>query len=138
MKLIIALIFPLLMGCGNGMPIEKINTEVSFFDGTLIDGLNKAKADKKLVFVEFYTDWCGSCKKMFSSTLTDKTVGTYMNENFINLKINLEKGEGPSLKSEFNIEAFPASFIFDANGKVVKSHVGRMSVDEFLIFVKSI
>lgn len=51
--------------------------------------LNKTK--KKKIFVDVYTDWCGWCKRMDSSTFQDPKVVNYMNENFIAVKLDAEQ-----------------------------------------------
>ena len=53
MKALIIIVVWLLMG-GNifGQGIE-------FFSGTLDEAFERAKEEKKLVFVDFYADWCG-------------------------------------------------------------------------------
>ena len=38
--------------------------QTSFRDFTYKEALAAAKTEKKLVFIDFYTDWCGPCKMM--------------------------------------------------------------------------
>ena len=54
------------------------------------------KANKKTgkkIFIDFYTDWCGWCKKMDASTFADPDVAKYVNENFYPVKFNAEQKE---------------------------------------------
>ncbi|MCR4811654.1 MAG: thioredoxin family protein [Bacteroidales bacterium] len=44
----------------------------------------------KLFFVDFYTTWCGWCKKMDKDTFTDKVVAKIMNKYFIPTKFDAE------------------------------------------------
>ena len=39
----------------------------------------KAKAEKKLIFMDCYTSWCGPCKYMTEQVFTRKEAGTYFN-----------------------------------------------------------
>jgi thioredoxin-related protein len=48
------------------------------------------KDDKKLIFIDIYTDWCGWCKKMDQSTFQDSSVVSYMSEHFYSVKMNAE------------------------------------------------
>ncbi|MBI5916063.1 MAG: DUF255 domain-containing protein [Bacteroidetes bacterium] len=50
------------------------------------------KAPKK-IFIDFYTDWCGWCKKMDQSTFTEPGVVKYVNDNFYAVKFNAEQKE---------------------------------------------
>lgn len=54
------------------------------------DALRK---EKKKVFVDVYTDWCGYCKKMDKTTLKNKGIVKYINENFYSVKFNAENKE---------------------------------------------
>lgn len=48
---------------------------------------------KKKFFIDFYTDWCGWCKKMDKTTFMDPAVVKYVNENFYAVKFNAEQKE---------------------------------------------
>lgn len=51
-----------------------------------IDASNNAK----LYFVDFYTSWCGWCKKMDRSTFTNSTVAKILNTYYIPVKFDAE------------------------------------------------
>lgn len=65
------------------------------------EGLKAAKAEGKLLFVDFYTEWCGPCKMMANNVFPQKDVGDYMNAKFVCLKIDAEKGEGVELAKRY-------------------------------------
>ncbi len=70
---------------------------IQFEIGSWKEVLQKAKQENKLIFVDLYTTWCGPCKKMAAETFPQQAVGDYFNKNFVNYKIDAEKGEGPEL-----------------------------------------
>ena len=47
----------------------------------------------KKIFIDFYTDWCGWCKKMDATTFSDPEVAKYINENFYAVKFDAEQKE---------------------------------------------
>ena len=85
----------------------------------LMPVLEVAKSENKLVFVDFYTTWCLPCKLMDEDVFTDEEFGDYMNDNFINYKIDAEKGGGPDLALLYQVMVFPTLLFLDADGNVL-------------------
>ncbi len=54
----------------------------------------KSKLQKRKVFVDVYTDWCGWCKRMDANTFQKREIAEYINENYYPVKFNAEfKGD---------------------------------------------
>lgn len=92
----------------------------------------KATAEQKLIFVDFYADWCMPCKMMAKEVFTDSVVGEYYNRKFINLKINVEKKENQKYVKQYKVTSMPTLAILRADGKPVSLTVGSRSKEEFL------
>jgi thioredoxin-related protein len=60
---------------------------------TFDEAVEKSKTDKKKIFIDVYTDWCGWCKVMDQKTFSDPDIARYMNENFHNVKFDAEQKE---------------------------------------------
>lgn len=88
------------------------------------EALAAAKAAGKYVFVDCYTSWCGPCKMMAEKVLPQKEVGDYMNDKFVCIKIDMEKGEGPELAKRFTVSAYPTFIVFRNDGSLVCRIVG--------------
>ncbi|WP_316791616.1 thioredoxin family protein [Pedobacter frigoris] len=86
----------------------------------------------KLIFVDCYTDWCGPCKWMDQNAFTDAKVAAFYNENFINAKIDMEKGEGIELRKKYGVQSFPTFLFINGKGEVVHRTGSRMPIEEFL------
>ena len=97
---------------------------IQFFEGSYKEALAKAKEENKVLFVDAYASWCGPCKLMSKHTFTDAKVGSYFNEHFVSLKIDMEKGEGPSLSGPFGITAYPTLLFINSEGKILKKELG--------------
>ena len=105
---------------------------VDFQKLSLDKAIEKAKKEKKLVFVDCYTTWCGPCKMMTEQVFPQKEVGSYMNDKFICLKIDMEKGEGPALGNKYGVEAFPTFLIINPDGSLCHRFAGYSTADKFI------
>lgn len=96
------------------------------------EAVEAAKAENKQIFIDFYTEWCGPCKRMAAKVLPTKEVGDYLNANFVCIKIDAEKGEGPKLAELFSIQAYPTFVIAGTDGKIVGSLEGYREAPDFI------
>lgn len=93
---------------------------VDFMDSKLLGTvLERAEAENKLVFVDFYTTWCLPCQLMDEDVFPNKDIGDFMNENFISYKVNAEKGNGVNLRDLYQVQVYPTLLFLDTNGRVL-------------------
>ncbi|MBK9632305.1 MAG: thioredoxin family protein [Saprospiraceae bacterium] len=105
---------------------------IEFFHGSFQEALDKAQAEGKLVFMDAFTTWCGPCRRMAANTFPDASVGNFYNENFINLKVDMEKGEGRDLSLRYAINSYPTLLYIDGQGKVVHRVSGGRAPEPFI------
>ncbi len=67
---------------------------------TLEQALEKSKTEKRKIFVDVYTDWCGWCKRMDSTTFVNPAVAKYLNERFYPVKFNAEQQQDITLNGK--------------------------------------
>ncbi|MBK9489234.1 MAG: thioredoxin family protein [Haliscomenobacter sp.] len=114
-----------------------IGQGIEFFHGSWEEALAEAKKQEKPIFVDAFTTWCGPCKMMSRSVFTAEEVGTFFNENFISLKIDMEKPEGLSFQKTYPVSAYPTLYFIGNDGKVIKRVVGAKQAEEFIQVAKS-
>ncbi|MFI3330861.1 MAG: thioredoxin family protein [Rikenellaceae bacterium] len=105
---------------------------IKFETGNFASLLKKAEASDKLIFMDIYAEWCGPCKYMANNVFTDAAVGEYFNANFINAKIDAEKGEGVELARKYGVRAYPTFLLINSKGERVGVMVGGSPADEFI------
>ncbi len=98
--------------------------------------LEKSKKENKPIFVDTYTTWCRPCIQMDRNVFTLDEVADFYNENFINVKMNAEKGEGIDIQNKFNVRAYPTYLYLDGNGELVKETGGYTEADKFIEYGK--
>jgi thioredoxin-related protein len=55
--------------------------------------VQKSKTEKRKIFIDVYTTWCGWCKVMDKNTFNDPKVAKLLNEKFYAVKLNAEQRE---------------------------------------------
>ena len=92
------------------------------------EALVRAKKERKLVLLDFYTDWCGWCKRL------DKDV--FAQDSFLKaadgvlaVKINAEKR--PDLAQRYQVNSYPKLFFLNSDGVTVERIRGYLSLADF-------
>lgn len=99
---------------------------------TLSAILDIAEKENKVVFVDMYTDWCLPCKIMDENVFSDETLGNFMNDNFINYKVNTEKGTGPNLRDIYEVISYPTLLFLNSKGNVLVRKEGSVAQTELM------
>lgn len=94
--------------------------------------LAEAKKDNKLIFMDAYAVWCGPCKWMTKNVFSVPEVGQLFNRNFVNAYIDMEKGEGITLRKQYNIRFYPTYLFINGDGEVVHKVVGQTDTASFI------
>ncbi|MEE1946369.1 DUF255 domain-containing protein [Pedobacter sp. KR3-3] len=107
--------------------------EINFMDNPAWSTvLEKAKKENKLIFLDGYATWCGPCKTMDAETYKNQAVADYFNANFVNVKYDMEKGEGPKLAEQYQVTAYPSLLFINANGNILHKGVGFHEAADFV------
>lgn len=57
------------------------------------EAIEKSKTEKRRIFIDVYTDWCGWCKVMDKNTFSEPKVAKILNEQFYPVKFDAEQKE---------------------------------------------
>ena len=123
---------------GKSQSTEKApqNQGIVFIEGSWNEALRQAKLQNKCIFVDAYATWCMPCTLLKSITFQNKKAAAFYNENFINLAMDMERGEGPALADTWGIQSYPTMIIFDQEGNVVLGAIGYINARNLINFGK--
>ena len=126
----------------------------------LSSALARAGSENKIVMVDFYTDWCGWCKKLERTTLTDARVQRALDrfvgwcrrfdqntlsdsnvqralERVVSVRLNAEK-DGREAAERFRVDEYPTILFLDARGEEVGRISGYFEPGPFLAEIEDI
>jgi thioredoxin 1 len=109
---------------------------IIFIEGSWSEALRQAKLQNKCIFVDAYATWCMPCTVLKSITFQNKKAAEFYNGNFINLAMDMERGEGPALSDVWGIQSYPTMIIFDQDGNVVLGAIGYINARNLINFGK--
>lgn len=103
---------------------------------TYKQGLDLSKKEKKKIFLNFYANWCTYCKKMEKETFNDDSVVSYLNDNFISIKVNSDRESRTAL--DFGVKGLPDTWFIAENGEKISSLPGYIPSKRLLNILKYI
>jgi len=107
--------------------IENVFAGEIKWGNSLSEGLNTAKSQNKPVMVDFYTDWCGWCKKLDKDTYSSPKVQG-LADKFVCVKVNGDTDRANT--SKYGVNGFPTIVFLDSAGKEIDRNVGYAGPDE--------
>jgi thioredoxin-related protein len=129
---------------GNERPDKNKGRGIAW--ATFDQGMELAKKEKKVLVVDFYTDWCSWCKVMDKETYENSEVVDYARKNLVMAKINAETTDrfnyrgtlyaGRELTMMFGVRGFPATVFFTDSGELITVLSGYIPADRFYIIAK--
>ena len=100
-----------------------------FQDLSFDAALKKAGEENKIVFIDFFTTWCGPCKRLDETTWRDPAVAALLKEKTIALRIDAEKNA--ELANRYHVEAYPTMALLKPDGTVLDTLVGYRDAKTF-------
>lgn len=113
---------------------EKAKGGIQFMESNWQKAKAEAKKQHKLIFLDAYATWCGPCRMLKKQTFPNKEAGDFFNKNFINVAMDMEKGDGPALSEQFRIDAYPTLIIADELGNAITYTKGFIEPKQLIEF----
>jgi thioredoxin-related protein len=99
-------------------------------------GIELSKKQGKKIFLHFYADWCAYCEKMEKETFSDYSVASYINANFIPIKVNSDRDVKIAL--DFGVRGLPSTWFIGENGERISYLPGYISSKRLLNILRYI
>lgn len=132
-KIILVVSLFLILGCNPASPpLEKGSVEWLY---DLALAKNLAASQEKPILIDFYTDWCGWCKRMDAETYADAKVSDKAKQ-FICVKIDADAYS--SIAKDYNVRGFPTTVFLNSQAEVLDVVPGYLPPDQFLILLDRI
>ncbi|MBL7925162.1 MAG: DUF255 domain-containing protein [Bacteroidia bacterium] len=94
--------------------------------------IQKAKTEKKPIFLHAYASWCHFCEFMADSVYTQAEIADFYNRNFICIKMDMEK-EGRELNKKLRVQNYPSHVFFDyPTTQMMHRSAGKKNTADFL------
>ena len=100
------------------------------------EGLAVSKAEKKKIFLHFYADWCVFCGKMARETFQNPAVVSYLNNNFISVRVNTDKE--PATAMRYGVTGLPSTWFLTRMGEAIGTVPGFIPPETLLSMLKEV
>ncbi|AOK03132.1 thiol:disulfide interchange protein [Burkholderia latens] len=91
------------------------------------------KTSARPVMLDFYADWCVSCKEMEHLTFTDSRVQARLAQlHLVRADVTANNADDQALLKRFNLFGPPGIIFFDRNGNEIGRVVGYQAAETFL------
>jgi len=105
---------------------------------------DKAKSENKYIFMDVFATWCGPCKMMDKEVYSNNSVGNFMNDKVISVRVQMDSSlqdneqvkawyaDSYAINKQYKINAYPTFLFFSPNGRIVYRDIGFRNVSDFL------
>lgn len=97
-------------------------------------GMKAIKDGKKKGFLHFYTDWCHYCKVMNKETFVNPQIIAYLNENFVNIRVNADQEK--AVAEMFRVKPVPDNWFIGDDAKPLSHQPGYIPADKLLVMLQ--
>ncbi|RZM21868.1 MAG: DUF255 domain-containing protein [Pedobacter sp.] len=115
--------------------ISSQSLAINFYAGDYKSALQKAKFEDKNVLLYFTAAWCGPCQYMQQNIFPDKGITSYVDANYVALKIDIDSKTGRQLYYKFEHEGVPDFYVISPDEKILRRKIGGMKVNQLKSFL---
>jgi YHS domain-containing protein/thiol-disulfide isomerase/thioredoxin len=112
------------------LPSEGMSQQPVRWETTLEAAQRAAGQTNRLVLIHFSAPWCAVCKRMEADVLTQPSVATELNADYVPVKINAD--QFPATADRYGVTALPTTVIVSPDGQLLDSMRGWVEADQYV------
>lgn len=123
---------------GTANPVQELKFQRVKNNAELDEAISQARG--RYVMLDFYADWCVSCKEMELFTFSDAAVQVRLKKlQLLQADVTVNNADDAALLKRFALFGPPGILFFDKQGNEIKTRViGYQNPDTFLVTLNSV
>ncbi len=93
-------------------------------------------SNDKQIFIHFWAQWCGYCRKMEKETFRNPQVISSLNENYFLIKVDTDREQYAS--RAFRVRGLPYNLFLTKEGDTIEIREGYVSPGTFIKILRAI
>ena len=106
-----------------GGAVAAKDEHAGWLEQDLEGALARAKAERKVVVVDIYADWCAQCKELDEKTWPEAGVKQWLAQNAVAIRIDTD-AKRKDLAAKLQIRSYPTVLMLDAEGRELRRILG--------------
>ncbi len=101
---------------------------------TYNEGMKLGRKKDKKIFLHFWAEWCGYCTRMRNETFRAKSVISYLNQNFISVRVDFDREQTTAAK--YKVRGLPDTHFLTEEGKRISNLPGFIRAELLIGILK--